>query len=305
VEGIQPRFVEFGADVFLEFIPAVLFACHWEENLCREQRAVVVVGVQRPDGDAVFAAGLQLALGGVEVVETVDFDFVVTVFAFTHFYVGLSHEPEALVVGALFFQVFGEQVGVHLRFQGGDAFGCVDVFGGFGVEGEGAKHDHFRQREQFPGFAQGIFDLALFEGGVFGAETDHHALAGIECAAAVQVARTGQGFEFGEFEHLFVFATDAGFHEFVAPLGLAGSFTTAGNAVVGLCGLRGIVKWQHGGEWHGFERKRAGDAPFVFGDLRLVVEGFLSGVGGDAVVHAALHRLTRRVESVEWGAGGF
>lgn len=76
MERIQPRFVEFGADVFLEFIPAVLFACHWEENLCREQRAVVVVGVQRPDGDAIFAAGLQLALGGVEVVETVDFDFV-------------------------------------------------------------------------------------------------------------------------------------------------------------------------------------------------------------------------------------
>jgi hypothetical protein len=113
-----------------------------------------------------------------------------------------------------------------------DALQVVDVLRRFRVEGEGAEHDHLRQREQVAGFFQRIGHRALFQRRMLGAKMHDDALAVFGMAGAVQVFGAGQGFQLGELQHLPALAADAGFQQFVAPLVLARGLAGARNARV-------------------------------------------------------------------------
>lgn len=81
----------------------------------------------------------------------------------------------------------------------GDAFDVVDVLRGLGVEGEGAEHQHLRQREQLARLAHRELHLALFQRGVFGAETHGDAFARVgHRAHRVNVTRARQRLEIGQ-----------------------------------------------------------------------------------------------------------
>lgn len=151
-------------------------------------------------------------------------------------HVGLAHQPKALVgggFGAGLLQVFGQQIRVHLRLQRGDAFEGINVFGGFGVEGKGAKHNHLGPGEQVCGFAQRVLYLPLLQCPMLGAEADDYPLARIEVPTGVQAGGAGQDFELGKLEHLAALAANAGFQQFIAPLVLARGFTRACDRRIG------------------------------------------------------------------------
>src|SRR3546814_7991590 len=80
---------------------------------------------------------------------------------------------------------------------------------------------------------------------------------------------------------------------------LAQGFTGAGNASIGCLWLLALLQRQHAGKGHGLDGERAGDAQLVFRHRGLVVQGFRVGMGGDGVIHLALHGLARGMEGVE------
>ena len=141
--------------------------------------------------------------------------------------IGPPDKPEALVRGAFLFQVFGEQVGIHLRRQESHArffFGhTVNVFGGFGIEFESGEHKDGGLRAERSRFFPGQFDLALFEQAVLGAKGDDYALGfcSFRFGVGVQPARAGQRLDAGEVNMMAAFAAKAGFQQFVAPFGVA------------------------------------------------------------------------------------
>jgi hypothetical protein len=103
-----------------------------------------------PHRNLALAARHQLALGGVEVVKAVHLHLPQAIgqLASAAHRAGPSARSSGCWCGLL--QVFGQQVGVHLRLQRGDAFECVDVLGRLGVEGEGAEHDHLGRGNRSP-----------------------------------------------------------------------------------------------------------------------------------------------------------
>lgn len=151
-------------------------------------------------------------------------------------HVGLAHQPKALVgggFGAGLLQVFGQQIRVHLRLQRGDAFEGINVFGDFGVEGKGAKHNHLGPGEQVCGFAQRVLYLPLLQCPMLGAEADDYPLARIEVPTGVQAGGAGQDFQLGKFEHLAALAANARFEQLVAPGVLAAGIAAAGHRHIG------------------------------------------------------------------------
>ena len=94
--------------------------------------------------------------------------------------IGTSDEPEALVRGTLLFQIFRQQVGVHLGSQESQArflFGhSVNVFGGFGIELKGSEDENRGFRTERSGFFPSKLHLPLFEQAVFGTKGDDYAL---------------------------------------------------------------------------------------------------------------------------------
>ena len=173
------------------------------------------------------------------------FHFKLPIFACAHFHLGLAHQPETLVAGSGLFQVLGQQVGVHLRLQSGDAFDPVNVFGRFGVKGECAKHNHLGRWKQVTSFVLGALNLPLLQCRVFRPETDHHPLSGLQVAHCMQVANARvvrQGFQIGKFEHLPAFAAYAGLDQFITPLVLTARLARASDAGVGLFGACGFVE---------------------------------------------------------------
>jgi len=84
------------------------------------------------------------------------------------------------------------------------------------------------------GFFPGHFDLAGFERGVIGAEGDDDAV-GFDAfcfRVGVEPAGSAERFDAGEIDHLAAFAAEAGFEEFVAPVGLAEGGAGAGDGGV-------------------------------------------------------------------------
>ena len=171
--------------------------------------------------------------------------------------------------------------------------GGFNVFGGFGVELEGGEDDDLRFGAQVVCLLQGVFYLALFQGGVFGAERDDGALGfpgGCGFADAVAAAVVGGGFGIGvkpaggqrlyarERDALAALAANSGLQQFAAPIALAQGFAGAGDG--GVCGLGrrggGIGAeagdgFDHGGG-DGFYGEGAGDAGLLCVFERLVVE---------------------------------
>ena len=84
------------------------------------------------------------------------------------------------------------------------------------------------------GFFPGHFDLTLFERGIVGAEGDDDAFG--FCAfgfgVGVEPAGAAERLDAGKVDHLAAFAADAGFEEFVAPVGLAEGGAGAGDGGV-------------------------------------------------------------------------
>lgn len=151
-------------------------------------------------------------------------------------HVGLAHQPKALVgggFGAGLLQVFGQQIRVHLRLQRGDAFEGINVFGDFGVEGKGAKHNHLGPGEQVRRFAQRVLYLPLLQCPMLGAEADDYPLARIEVPTGVQAGGAGQDFQLGKFEHLAALAANACLEQLVAPGVLAAGIAAAGHRHIG------------------------------------------------------------------------
>ena len=119
----------------------------------------------------------------------------------------------------------------------------VDVLRGLRVEGEGAEQEELRLGHQRVGFVHRLFDLALLQRGVLGAEADHHALARIgDRSAGMQELRAGDHLELGKAHHVAALAAHAGFQQFIAPQRLAGGFARAGDGAVGLFRWQALVQ---------------------------------------------------------------
>ena len=317
VGGDQPL-VDLGAEAAGEALPAVAGGTgHGEEDLARKQAAAVVVRVQHPQGDAVAAARFEAAGAGVVVVEPVHGDAqlagVLARFDALDFDFRLADQPEALVAGALALEVVGQQVGVHLRLEQGDArpVGFVDVLGGFRVELEGGEYHDGRARHQRLRFLQGAGYLALLQRRVVGAERDYRPLRVIggagfadavrpggvraRVALGVQPAGAGQRLDPREGDALAGLAADAGLQQLVAPIALPQRLAGARDRLVSRLRRRfQLVERLNGWRGDRLDGEGAGDARLAPVRFRLVVEDGLDGRlvvaqdswrnGGDAAV---------------------
>jgi len=146
---------------------------------------------------------------------------------------------------------------------------------------------------------------------MFRAEAHHHPLAAVQVADGVQIGGVRQRLQIGESQHLATLAAYPGLQQFVAPLVLPCRLAGASDADIrfkppspsgrGAGGEGGVERIQrlHRRERHRLHRERAGDAQLVLRFLRLVVQGFLIGMGGDGGVHLPLHGLAGGMESIE------
>jgi hypothetical protein len=145
--------------------------------------------------------------------------------------VRLADEPKRFVTGTLLFEVFGEEVGVHLHLEQSQAgpVGFVDVFGGLGIELECGEEKQFRTR--YEGLS--VFDraghLALFQWCVFRTEGDGDALgtgrsAGFvrwSClAVGVQPTAAREWLQPGKADVLTLLPPNPGAEQLVAPFPL-------------------------------------------------------------------------------------
>jgi len=167
----------------------------------------------------------------------------------------------------------------------------VNVLGSFWIELEGGEDEDFGFGMEGAGFFPGGFDLAGFERGVIRAEGDDDAFGfyAFGFGVGVEPARAAEGDDAGEIDGLATFATDAGFEEFVAPIGLAKGGTGTGDGGVeersgGVAEVgqrwRFLIEIVDGfdvGGGAGFDGEWAGDAGRGVVGEGLVVEGFSPG----------------------------
>ena len=88
-----------------------------EVGVAYEEAFFVVVGVNKPASDAIYAIALYLATAGVEHVDAIDLDLVLLVFRFRDVYVRFAEDDEQVALAGVL-KVFGHmQVGVHPGFE--------------------------------------------------------------------------------------------------------------------------------------------------------------------------------------------
>src|SRR5450759_3277162 len=139
--------VDFGLQVPRELGPSAVLTCHREKDLSRKKAPAVVIGVEHPERDPLRTARFDRPGLRVVVVETLNLDLelalVVALGELAQGNVRLPDEPEALIRGTLLLQVFGQEVGVHLDLDEGDAgpLCLLDVLRCFWVEVKRAEEN--------------------------------------------------------------------------------------------------------------------------------------------------------------------
>ena len=178
-----------------------------EVGVADEESFFVVVGVDKPAGDAVGAVGADFAGVGMEDVHAVDFDLDLIIFRVENIDVGFAEDDEQIALAGIFEIVGHVQVGVHAGLEHRDAAEFVEL-GGMGVVIEGAGDEHVEIR--ITGFAGGGDQIGAGNGAELGADEDGGAFllavffAAFEITAfgADQVA--GPGGEGGEVDLIFL-----------------------------------------------------------------------------------------------------
>jgi len=102
-----------------------------------EEALFIIVGVDKPAGDAVGTVAADFAGGGVEDIDAVDFDLDLAVCGVEDVDIRLAEDDEQIALAGVLEVVGHVQVGVHPGFEDRDAAELVK-FRGMGVVVEGA-----------------------------------------------------------------------------------------------------------------------------------------------------------------------
>ena len=139
VECCPGFFVDLGLEGGLERLVGVV--CPEEVGMADEETLFVVVGVDKPAGDALGPVAAHFAGGGVEDIHAVDLDLDLAVSGVEDVDVRLAEDDEEVALAGVLEVVGHVQVGIHARLEHGDAAEFVELRGvGVVVEGAGDEH---------------------------------------------------------------------------------------------------------------------------------------------------------------------